>query len=302
MYIVVYMNKKTVKLTEVTLIPGKKDSSKVDGVWAGNLNIRPSGNSFYCRMPKELGGICPKKITIELTEPMTFEALTSKKRRQQDTAKYVYAKAKGLLEDFSGSSQDDEIKLLDLMHLLGIPDERILGGCAPVFEDLKEKLQVLGARWYKHDAKWCEDNNKAFSLNGSAERFTKDSRTESKMKKAGLTDEQIADTEMIEAVMKKVIDEQFEPDMQSYSNAKIDEEHRKTQQKYKKAKRQHKSKDKPPRTGRVRIKAEKMTRKEQTPEEKREMAEEVKRLRREHGWDFDEEGRPRKIEGGDKHE
>jgi len=294
------MNKKTVKLTEVILIPGKRHSSKVDGTWAGNLNFRlHSKESYYCWIPPELGGLCAKKITIELDKPRTFETLTSKKRRQQDTAKYIYAKSRGLLEDFSGSSQDDEIKLLDLMYLLGIPDERILGGDAPVFEDLKVKLQELGARWHNHDAKWCEDNDKFFSLNDSADRFIKNNNAESKMKEAGLTDEEIVDTEMIEAVIKKIIDEQLEPCSQSYGKTKIDKEHRNTQQKYKKAKRKSKSKGRPPKKGSVRIKGEtlrKKPRKEITPEEEMEIAEEAKRLRKAMGWELDKDGNPRKIE------
>lgn len=286
------MDKKTVKLTEVILIPGKFQSSKVDGVWAGNLNIRPinKDGSCYCWMPKELGGICAKKITIELAEPKTLETLKCKKRRQQDTAKYVFAKAHGLIEDFSGNSQDDEIKLLDLIHLLGISDERILGGCAPVFEDLKVKLQELGARWYNYDVK---DNKESFSLSASVERFIQDSRTESKMEKAGLTKEEIDDKEMVEAVMKKILDEQLEPDMQSYGKTEIDKEHRKTQQKYSKAKPGSKPKGRRPRRGITVVKAEKYSRKEDTPEEKEEIAISSLQLL---------ESLKRKAEGGDKHE
>lgn len=281
------MNKKTVKLTQVILIPGKFQSSKVDGVWAGNLNfrLRNGKDSYYCWIPPELGGICAKKITIELAEPKTFETLTSKKRRQQDTAKYIYAKSRGLIEDFSGSSQDDEIKLLDLMHLLGVPDERILGGDAPVFEDLKVKLQELGARWYNYDVKKCK-KDESFSVDDSVQRFIKDSRTESKMKEAGLNKDEIADNEMIEAVMRKIIDEQLEPYRQNYGKAEIDKEHRKTQQKYKKAK--HKSKGSGSKKGKTMVKAEKYSRKEQAPEEKEEIAEAAKRLKQ--------------AKGGDKHE
>ena len=158
------------------------------------------------------------------------------------------------------------------MHLLGVPDERILGGCARVFKDLKVKLQDLGARWYSYDVKKCEKSNKAFSLNGSAERFMKHENVNTRLKEAGLNNEEIDDTEMIEAVMKKILDEQLEPDMQSYSTAEIDEEHRKTQQKYKKAKRKSKSKGRRSKKGKTIVKAEKYSRKEDTPEEKEEIA------------------------------
>jgi hypothetical protein len=280
-------DKKTTKISIMTLVHNNGDWSDrgTDTERRINLTIRKLGNSgsCYCLMPKELGvgNITLKRAILEFDPPVDLETLDS----QED---HALGKASYMIKSDYGEKQKTEhiqhtsIKAVLLMRLLGLPD-RGQSSDIYLYREMKEKLQDLGAKWYIHDFKWCEDNKESFSVNASVDRFFKNNRSESKMKEAGLTKEEIDDKEMLEAVMRKIIDEQLEPYRQNYGEKAQDqilEEWRALHRKAT-AKRKPKSKGRRSRRGITVVKAEtlrKKPKKEDTPEEKEELREASKQL------------------------
>ena len=204
------------KISEIELRHGSFNAVQTNTVRSGNLKIREINKSgpYYCWMPKDLALMTPESITIKFKNPKTIEDLTSRTARERRIAINLWEKVhpvEGQEKIFS--SQHMHILNLALMRLLGIPNRtRDLA----LFEDLKVKLQDLGARWHNHDVKECEKSNKLFSVEDCLERFFIDAKAKSKLKEAGLTKEEIDDKEMVEAVMKKILDEQLEESEQQY--------------------------------------------------------------------------------------
>ena len=211
------------EITEMTLINGPwNDPRETNTLRVGNLKIREinKSGSYYCWMPKDLALMAPKEMIIKFKKPITIEDLGSKDIKEGNIAAHLWSKVYPVEKRKKNvTSQHQKIETLALMKMLGI-DKRAED--VIMFGVLKAKLQDVGARWYKHDVNWCDKNNKLFSEEGCLEHFLEHKHTEGRLKEAGLTKEEIDDTEMIEAVMKKIIDEQLPEIDQLYPSEDIE--------------------------------------------------------------------------------
>lgn len=222
-----------VKLKEMILVhTDKKHWGGTDEVRETNLEIKKDGNSAKVRMPKELIGVVPESITIKFKEPISLESLKSKEF-QDRLAAANYIRRNYRSEEFeSGAVKATKAYLL--MELLGIPD-RLEPSDIDLFNNLKEKIPKLVLSWFKADEEWCNKKEKpiVFEIDTSIRRFFKNKNAKIKMEKAGLTDDEIADTEMIEAVMRKIIDEKESLDSQKYGELVIEEKYQEYEDKKK---------------------------------------------------------------------
>jgi len=218
-----------VKLKEMVLVhTNKKHWGGTDGVRESNIEIKKDGNSAMIRMPKELINVLPESITLKFKEPISLESLKSKefqdrlaagaRRRRQRSEKHETGVIKATKE-------------FVMLELLGVPD-RLEPSDIDLFNNLKEKMQELVLSWCRADEKWSKENSKVFEIDTSIERFFKNEKAKIKMKEVGLTDDEIVDTEMIEAVMRKIIDEKESPESQKYGESAIDEKYQEEEKKY----------------------------------------------------------------------
>ena len=212
-----------VKLKEMVLVhTDKKHWGGTDEVRKINLEIKRDGNSAMVRMPKELIGVVPESITIKFKESISLESLKSKEFQDRlAAANYIRRNYRG--EKFETGAVKATKEYL-LMELLDIPD-RLEPSDIDLFNNLKEKMPKLVLGWFKADEEWCKENGKIFDIDTSIGRFFKNKNAKIKMEKAGLTDDEIEDVEMIDAIMRKIIDEKEPLESQKYGELVIEEKY-----------------------------------------------------------------------------
>jgi len=220
-----------VKLKEMVLVhTDKKHWGGTDEVREINLEIKRDGNSAMVRMPKELIGVVPESITLKFKEPLSLESLKTKEFQDRLVAAN-YIRRNYRSEKFETGAIKATKEYL-LMELLGIPN-RLEPSDIDLFNNLKEKTAKLVLGWFRFDEKWRKENGKVFDIDLSIMRFFKNEKAKTKLKKAGLTDDEIADTEMIEAVMRKIIDEKEPSSSQEYGELVIEEKYQEYEDKKK---------------------------------------------------------------------
>jgi antitoxin component of MazEF toxin-antitoxin module len=219
------------KLKEMVLVhTDKKHWGGTDEVRESNLEIKRDGHSAMVRMPKELIGVIPESITIKFRESISLESLKTKEFQDRlAAAKYIRRNYRS--EKFETGAIKATKEYL-LMELLGVPD-RLEPSDIDLFNNLKEKMSKLVLIWNEAYEKWCKENNKLFTIDLSIGRFFKNKNAKIKMKKTGLTDDEIADTEMIDAVMRKIIDEKEPSESQKYGELVIEEKYQEYEDKKK---------------------------------------------------------------------